>query len=90
MEISRTYHTLGGEPALTEYRLTYCPGRSTPPEFDDSAVTRDKHGREWKYDEATDVWLLRDVGDTFYHTSARSWDRLLFEFGPLVVDRLTT
>lgn len=68
------------------YRGAGLSGRSTPTEFRDSAHVQDRDGRLWSYSEPADVWKMRLDGTTTSGvalTSARSWDRLLTEFGPL-------
>jgi hypothetical protein len=70
-------------------------GRSTPQEHADCAEVTDSRGKTWRYSEPSDTWTLvvpwdypgwRDEGvmrgGTFPH-SARSWQRLEVECGPL-------
>lgn len=54
--------------------------RSTPATFRDCDVVTDRRGKEWKYSAPGDVWCL--VDDRLL-SSARSWQRLQSEFGPL-------
>lgn len=82
-------HILNG-PTATPFT-----GRSTPQEHRDCAEVTDSRGKNWRYSEPSDVWTLvvpwdypghRDEGvmrgGVFPH-SARSWQRLEAEFGPL-------
>ena len=60
--------------------------RSTPNEFRDYAIVIDQRGKEWKYSEPADVWRLitNELGPgSVSLSSARSYDRLNHEFGPL-------
>lgn len=60
--------------------------RSTPPGFADLAVVTDKRGKRWKYSEPGDVWNLitDELGPGSVGAwSARSYQRLVHEFGPL-------
>jgi hypothetical protein len=60
--------------------------RSTPAEYPDCAVVVDRESREWVYSVPTDTWKYIDPSDgmTAPH-SARSWQRLLFDFGPVTI-----
>jgi hypothetical protein len=61
--------------------------RSTPDSYDDTAIVTDRRGRQWKYSKPADVWHLvtGDPGPgSVSSASARSWQRLLWEFGPLI------
>lgn len=60
--------------------------RSTPLEIADCACVTDSRGKVWKYSEPADVWSLVDgrLGPgSVCHASARSYQKLLAEFGPL-------
>ena len=60
--------------------------RSTPADYHDLAAVTDSRGKQWKYSEPSDTWCLvtGDVGPGSVSLgSARSWQRLLHEFGPL-------
>lgn len=59
-------------------------GRSTPPDVRDCEEVTDSRGKKWCYSEPADVWNLRQEDGFVSHTSARSWQRLLAEFGPMV------
>jgi hypothetical protein len=62
--------------------------RSTPTVVQDCDVMTDKCGEQWKYDEPGDVWCLVDnhLGPGSVNVrSARSWQRLQAEFGPLTL-----
>ena len=63
--------------------------RSTPPGYADFAIVTDSRGKQWKYSEPGDVWKLIDdhlgPGSVAPH-SARSYQRLVHEFGPLSGD----
>jgi hypothetical protein len=69
-----------------EYKAERGINRSTPKNFRDLATVIDSRGRTWKYSEPADVWRVTDseglVGFVV-PTSARSWQRLVAEFGPL-------
>jgi hypothetical protein len=60
--------------------------RSTPLEYPDLSEVTDRRGKQWKYSEPGDVWKLVDdhlgPGSVAPH-SARSYQRLAAEFGPL-------
>lgn len=58
--------------------------RSTPATFRDCDVVTDRRGKEWKYSAPADVWCLVDGRPgSVSLSSARSWQRLQSEFGPL-------
>lgn len=62
-------------------------GRSTPDCFRDFSVVIDSRGKRWKYSAPADVWRLitGDLGPgSVSPTSARSYQRLEYEFGPLI------
>jgi hypothetical protein len=64
--------------------------RSTPAEFGDCAVVVDRRGKAWKYSEPGDVWSLIDdhMGPgSVAPWSARSYQALVAEFGPLETPR---
>jgi hypothetical protein len=64
----------------------YDAPRSTPPEYLDLSVVRDSRGKEWTYSEPGDVWLLVNKDSlTVDHRSARSWQKLRADFGPVVI-----
>lgn len=60
--------------------------RSTPAEYPDCTVVTDRNGREWVYSEPTDTWkyIMPTDGMTAPH-SARSWQKLLADFGPVIL-----
>jgi hypothetical protein len=61
-------------------------GRSTPTTIRDTQHRWDRLGRLWCYNESGDVWLVREQpmpGSPVVTTSARSYQRLVAEFGPL-------
>lgn len=66
------------------------PGRSTPDSYADCDEVADHRGKRWRYSEPSDTWGLvntepdADLGPgSIAPHSARSWQRLLAEFGPL-------
>ncbi len=62
--------------------------RSTPLGYGDCAEVADSRGQRWKYSEPADVWHLVDghLGPgAVCARSARSWQRLDADFGPLVM-----
>jgi hypothetical protein len=75
---------------LTQNRVLYAQsgGRSTPSEYADFSVVQDAREKRWKYSEPADVWYFIDdhlgPGSVAPH-SARSWQCLLYEFGPLTL-----
>ena len=67
--------------------MDYDAPRSTPPEYPDLAQVKDSKGKVWLYNEPGDVWLLADRDTiTVRHTSARSWQKLRADFGPVKID----
>lgn len=59
-------------------------GRSTPLEYADLARVHDMRGNVWSYSEPADVWrVVNDKTLFVVPTSARSYQRLVAEFGPL-------
>lgn len=64
--------------------MTGMTGRSTPERFADGAHVTDAAGATWRYAAYGDVWLLVDQHVRRpLPTSARSWQRLEAERGPL-------
>jgi hypothetical protein len=59
-------------------------GYSTPARYADCDEVVDSRGKTWRYSQPGDVWrLLQDDGLRMASHSARSYQRLLAEFGPL-------
>jgi hypothetical protein len=60
------------------------PIRSTPPKYSDGAALQDRNAGIWIYRVNTDVWWYNpDTHELPLYEPARSWHRLLAEFGPL-------
>jgi hypothetical protein len=60
------------------------PERSTPGRFADCDEVTDRRGKTWRYSLPADVWgLVVERDKTIARYSARSWQRLTAEFGPL-------
>lgn len=60
--------------------------RSTPMHYSDTNVVVDSRGQKWLYSEPADVWWLLDEGkDELFRYSARSYQCLIWEFGPVVL-----
>ena len=62
------------------------PARSTPAEVADCDEVIDSRGKTWRYSQPGDVWRLLALdggGSRPDPHSARSYQRLLAEFGPL-------
>jgi hypothetical protein len=60
--------------------------RSTPAEYRDCDIVTDSRREEWKYSEPSDTWCVVDnhMGPgSVSERSARSWQRLQAEYGPL-------
>jgi hypothetical protein len=63
----------------------YAP-RSTPAGFPDCAEVTDSRGQTWRYSEPADVWnLVNGAAGMVVLSSARSFQRLQWEFGPLTL-----
>lgn len=59
------------------------PKRTTPEEWADCDQVRGSNGSIWAYSEPSDTWKMRQWDGTVSLASARSWQRLQFDFGPL-------
>lgn len=58
--------------------------RSTPLEYPDFSEVTDRRGKRWRYSEPADAWkLVHDPTGGVVLSSARSFQRLAAEFGPL-------
>ena len=71
---------------LRDIKLGKEAPRSTPTFIGDCQHARDRRGQLWCYSEPTDTWCLREtpnVAAPIVLSSARSWQRLYSEFGPL-------
>jgi hypothetical protein len=71
---------------LDRLRAENAAGRSTPGEIEDCAHFWDSRGQLWCYSEPADVWSMREQPTPAAMTapySARSYQRLVAEFGPL-------
>lgn len=56
--------------------------RSTPDKYKDQYEIRDRQGRRWRYSEESDTWCLVLDNGTLIRSSVRSFQRMVYEFGP--------
>lgn len=73
----------GDKPEPSESMSGRMKTRSTPYRYKDCDHVEDSRGKLWSYSEPADVWRLRMATGFVSLTSARSWDKLRSEFGPL-------
>lgn len=58
-------------------------GRSTPEHYSDRDEMFDKRNVSWRYYEMGDVWIMVQEDGTIDKNSPRSYQRLVFDLGPL-------
>lgn len=60
--------------------------RSTPTYIADCAEATDFRGKVWRYSEPSDTWcVVLEHGEGVANTSARSWQKLNYVYGPITL-----